>query len=171
MSRTELTHERLVEVLAYDAEAGVFTWRLRTSIRVKVGNRAGTARKDGYLHVGIDGAKYLLHRLAYFYQHREWPAGDVDHINGVKSDNRACNLRAATRSENMQNRRKPNSNNLSTGVLGVYKAGKRFQAKIEVDYESRSLGYYDTLEAAAAAYAAGKARFHPSSVVRNEARS
>lgn len=167
MSRTvtkQLTHERLLQVLAYDAETGVFTWRLRTSIRVKVGSQAGTLRKDGYIYVGIDGGKYLLHRLAYFYQHRRWPAVDVDHINGNRADNRASNLRDATRSENMQNRREANSNNLSTGVLGVYKARKRFRAKIEIDYESRSLGYFDTIEEAAAAYATGKAALHPASV-------
>lgn len=161
--RKVLTHERLVEALSYDPESGLFTWRVRTSIRVKAGARAGTERKDGYSHLGLDGKRYMLHRLAYFYQHREWPTGDVDHINGIKSDNRACNLRAATRSENMQNRCEANANNASTGVLGVYKVGDRFRAKIEIDRKSRSLGYFSTITAAACAYAAAKAKMHPAS--------
>lgn len=74
----------------------------------------------------------------------------VDHANGDGLDNRRANLRAATRSQNMGNRR--TQANLS-GYKGVtpFRGGK-WHARIQVDGKERSLGYYTTPEEAALAY-------------------
>ena len=107
-SKQELTAERLREVLAYDPDTGVFTWKARTSpfSRVNVGDVAGNLRRDGYIEICVDGRKHQSHRLAWLYVYGEWPADQIDHINGIRTDNRIANLREANNAENHHNLRK-----------------------------------------------------------------
>ena len=159
-SKQELTAERLREVLNYDAETGIFTWLARTRNRVAVGDVAGSPDRYGYLRIKIDGRIHSAHRLAWLYVHGEWPKDQLDHINGIRTDNRITNLREATNAENGHNRRKPHSNN-TTGYLGVKRDRGRFQALIRLDGKQRYLGLFDTPEAAHAAYLEAKRRLHP----------
>jgi hypothetical protein len=91
----------------------------------------------------------------------EWPQGEVDHINGVPSDNRWSNLRDVGRTKNAQNIRKPKSNGQS-GFLGVShrKDTGRYQAFITVERKRKTLGCYATAEAAHAAYLEAKRQLH-----------
>ena len=94
----------------------------------------------------------------------EWPRGVVDHINGNKMDNRWANLRDVTQSVNMQNQRKATRAN-KTGYLGVSPSGDKFVATITTNKAKRSLGRFDDLRHASAAYLRAKAcaarRQHP----------
>ena len=121
-----LTINRLKEVLRYDAETGLFTWIVRTSNRVKIGSVAGTL-VCGYLSIHIDGERFQAHRLAWFYMKGNWPYAQLDHRNGVRSDNRWNNLREAPGSLNHENLRRARADN-STSVLGVRKMRGKFQA-------------------------------------------
>ena len=154
----ELTAERLRELLHYDPETGVFT-RLVRSGPAKVGDVAGTADTHGYIQISVDGALYLAHRLAFLWMTGEWPPHQVDHINGVRADNRFANLRPATNAENMQNVRRPYSSN-RIGLLGVCRHGNRFRATIKVDGRCIHLGTFDAPEQAHAAYLAAKRKLH-----------
>lgn len=147
-----LTPERLREVLSYDAETGIFTWKKRISIRIVVGRVAGVPDKDGYIQIGIDGGKYKAHRLAWVYVTGGWPDGDIDHRNRVVDDNRFINLRPASRTLNNANMKKPKHN--TSGLKGAYwnKKEKRWQAYIQVDKKHKYLGGYSTKEEAHAAY-------------------
>lgn len=71
----------------------------------ETGNRAGTHpdRTCKYRRVSRGGNRVLEHRLAWRLMTGEWPTNEVDHRNLDKSDNRWCNLRLATASENHQN--------------------------------------------------------------------
>jgi hypothetical protein len=75
----------------------------------------------------------------------------IDHINGDKLDNRACNLRPATRQQQVQNR---HSARASSGFRGVRRGrhGHGWQARIGFDGRDIYLGQYSTRQAAAAAY-------------------
>lgn len=156
---TDLTVERLRELLDYDPDTGLFTWRVRTSKCVTVGAIAGCLDK-GYLRIQIDRRLHLAHRLAWLYITGDWPPAQIDHINGIRDDNRIANLRAATRAENMHNRRKPHSNTTS-GYLGVSRYRGKFMAQIKLDGKSKFLGLFDTPEEAHAVYLEAKRRLHP----------
>lgn len=98
-----------------------------------------------------DNGKYTS-----IYMHRiinNTPEGmDTDHINGDKLDNRKCNLRSCTNSQNHMNRGCQSNN--ASGYKGVdwKKAAQKWRASIKSDGKRRHLGYYDTAEAAHAAY-------------------
>jgi hypothetical protein len=154
-----ITHDRLVEVLAYDADTGVFTWRKATNLHIVVGSAAGSIVGRGYLQVRIDKRNYQAHRLAWLYVYGCWPAGSIDHINGVKLDNRVCNLRDVTHAHNMQNQHRAHKNS-KTGVLGVSMNGAGFTAAIKVGGKRYGLGTYKTVAEAGEAYQVAKRKLH-----------
>jgi hypothetical protein len=158
--RYSLTQERLKELLHYDPETGLFKWLVATSRRIHVGDIAGYARPDGYLFIKVDGFQYMAHRLIWLYVHDNWPVDQIDHINGLRSDNRLCNLREATNPENSQNVA-PKKNNTS-GFIGVTWLAHRnkWRAQIMVNRKNHYLGIYDTAEKANAARVAAKASKH-----------
>jgi hypothetical protein len=153
---TELTVARLRGLLHYDPETGVFTWRVRVGNRVP-GDVAGIARPRGYYEVTVGGRVYRAHRLAWFYVHGEWPADQIDHVNGDPSDNRLANLRPAARSQNNANRKRcPNA----SGYKGVSRDRTRWKAQICVDGQRFNLGYFGCpVEAHAAYVRAAEERF------------
>lgn len=156
------TADRAREVLNYDQETGVFTWRIATGNRVKPGAVAGTNNGAGYLLIAIDRRRYKAHRLAFLYVHGRWPEPEVDHINGVRSDNRIANLREATRAQNCQNKKGAYRNSKS-GQPGVYmkKASGKWFAEIVSNHRTISLGTFQTRDEAIAAYEGAKRIYHP----------
>lgn len=154
-----LTAERLRELLSYDQETGVFTWRVQTNNRVKVGMVAGSLNGQGYVQLRVDGIRYAAHRLAWLYVHGEWPKHQIDHINGSKADNRIANLRDGTQSLNQQNRRTALSTN-KTGFLGVASFKGKFRALIYVKGKHVELGSFETPERAHAVYIEAKRKYH-----------
>lgn len=146
-----LTADRLRQVLSYDAETGVFTWRDRISIRIKVGNRAGRPNWKGYRQIGIDGALIMEHKLAWLYVYGEWPNAQIDHINRDKADNRIANLRLATNSQNHINKglQKNNTSGFK-GVVWEPSLGK-WRARIKVNGRNKYLGVFASKEDAAGA--------------------
>lgn len=161
MAESDLTAARLRDLLNYDAETGVFTRRVRTSNRVKVGDRVGTySASDGYLRAHIGNRLYLMHRLAWLYVNGGWPAKNLDHANGDRQDNRIANLREAMHRENGQNVVAHRDN--KSGLLGVtwHRQANGWNARICVDGKQRSLGIFQTAEAAHAAYLKAKAELH-----------
>jgi hypothetical protein len=153
-----LDQDKLKELLHYDPETGVFTWRVSRS-NVKAGTEAGFVHSNGYRYIKFQRKDLLGHRLAFLYMTGAWPEHHIDHINGHPSDNRWCNLRPVDRSANMQNQRKAQSHNRS-GFLGVYRNGSRWRAKIDLDGKRKHLGYYDTPEEAHEAYLKAKRELH-----------
>ena len=148
-----LTADRLRELFHYDKDTGVFT-RLVNCSNVRAGAVAGCLKNDGYLCIRVDGRLYSAHRLAWFYMTGEWPGLHIDHANSDRSDNRWANLREATYSQNNANSivRKDNK----SGFKGASRSGKRlgWQACIRWEGRSKHLGYFDSPEAAHAAYLA-----------------
>lgn len=142
-----ITVGRLREMLNYDSETGVLTWRESPRNRTLPGDVAGRVNDSGYVLLTLDKKTIRAHRAAWAIYYGELPCRELDHINGKRSDNRIVNLREVTRSQNCQNSftRKNNS-----GVKGVHlrKDTGRYSAQIQVDGEVTYLGCFDNIEAA-----------------------
>jgi hypothetical protein len=156
-----LTAERLRALLSYDARTGVLTRIVRTSNRCRVGDTAGSLTFYGYLSVCVDGKDHFAHRLAWLYMTGEWPRGNIDHIDGDKTNNRWSNLRDVDQAVNMQNLRAAHKDS-TTGLLGVSycKERRRWYARIYARGHRASLGGFSSAEDASAAYQAAKKRHH-----------
>jgi hypothetical protein len=148
--------DRVREVLDYDPDTGIFTWRVRLSPNGHPGTRAGSVKVDGYRKIGIDGAQHAEHRLAWLYHYGTQPPPVLDHKNTLKADNRIANLREATMSQNAMNR---NSRSAHKGVR--FQAG-RYHASIRTGKagERIYLGSFATAEEAYTAYHNKAAELH-----------
>lgn len=148
-----ITQALLHQTFNYDPETGVFAWKLRPSQAVHVGDVAGKRTTGGYIALKYQGKLIAAHRAAWLYVHGALPPKDTDHINGIKSDNRIANLRPATRSQNCGNQKRRCTNTSGCKGVNFDKTRGKWKARIMVDYRRHSLGYFDTPEDAAAAYA------------------
>lgn len=92
----------------------------------------------------------------------DWPAGNIDHVNGSRSDNRWSNLRVGSQALNAQNLRGPRRDNM-IGLLGVSLDKRRgtYRAQIMVDGKSRHLGTFGDPQSAHQAYLKAKRTLHP----------
>lgn len=159
--KTELTAALLRELFDYGTDTGLFTRKVSTTNRVKVGDVAGAKNQKGYINIMVCGRLHPAHRLAWLYVHGIWPQGQIDHINGIRDDNRIGNLREATNAQNKQNMHGARSDS-KTGLLGVRWNDRHqcWQARIMVDGKGRHLGNFDTAEDAHAAYLSAKRELH-----------
>lgn len=155
--KISLTAELLRSLLDYDAEAGVFRWRISRGSR-RAGAVAGNLRRDGYVGILVCGRLYTAHRLAWLWVTGEWPI-EVDHRDGDGSNNAWTNLRLATHAQNMSNTKKPRHN--TSGFKGVHlRRQGDFSASIQHKGKTIHLGLFPTAEAAHAAYCAAAERIH-----------
>ena len=107
-----MTYEDLRKNFVYKISTGELK-------RITRKNSNGSLNKFGYLIIKFKGKQYKAHRLIWLYFNKELPNNIIDHINGVKNDNRIENLRDVDFLINAQNHnKKPNS---ITGYVGIYK--------------------------------------------------
>ena len=161
MANSNLTPQRLAEVLEYNPETGVFIMKKMRHQKVAVG-RPLPVTFGQYGRIQIDGVRYKLHRLAYLFVNGAWPSGEIDHINGEPSDNRIVNLRDVPHAINVQNKRKAFSSSKS-GLLGAYLAPKtgRWLAAMRSGGRTIHIGSFSSAEEAHSAYLAMKRKIHP----------
>ena len=155
-----LTQKRLKELFYYHPESGDFVRLISANYNARIGDQAGCLNSAGYLCIQIDGKIYRCHRLVWLYAHGSFPPDEIDHVNGIRNDNRVDNLRFSTRSENARNMAKPVTN--TSGVKGVswHKRSGKWQANIRLNGVLKYLGYFSDIEAAAQAYADASRRLH-----------
>lgn len=150
-----MTYERAKEKLSYDPETGEFTRIRLNGKNIKTGKK----QHDGYIYVSVDATFYCAHRVAFLLMTGRWPHPFVDHINGIRDDNRWSNLRESSRAMNAQNILRPSRRN-SSGFLGVSHMKGRWRATLSIAGKQVWLGLYDTPEQAHQAYLDGKRRLH-----------
>jgi len=151
------------EKLSYNSDSGAFTWlyrneRSRGDVWFNTrfaGKKAGNINQGGYMKIciSINSKAYtvLAHQLAFYLTTGSIANGDIDHINQIKHDNRACNLRIVTRSENLRNATRSARNKSGiTGVCFVSKA-KKWLAQTTVNGKNRQIGFFDNIKDAEAA--------------------
>lgn len=162
--------ELLRKLLRYDPETGKLFWlnrplglcaskRAQNTWNTKFsGKEAFKAKKgSGYLTGAIFDRTFLAHRIIWAISTGAWPVGEIDHINGVRSDNSIENLREVTRSENSRNMKKYSCN--TSGVNGVSwnRQAKKWVALIKAGGRQEHLGYFDNIADAAEARRAAEA--------------
>jgi hypothetical protein len=155
-----ITQSELKELLHYDPDTGIFTWKIKTCKKVCVGKIAGYVASNGYISFSINKKSYLAHRLAWLYVNGNFTKHTIDHINGNKKDNRIVNLREATKSENSWNR-KLQVDNVS-GIKGVYWHALRnkWMARIMVNNKQMYLGSFDDLKIAEKVILESRNKYH-----------
>jgi hypothetical protein len=162
-----LSPEEIRQLVEYDAATGLFRFKWRDASWFSALGDAGakraqkiyntghagqpaftTLRDDGYLCGTLFGRKYLAHRVALAITTSEWPL-IADHVNGVRTDNRASNLRAVGHHENSRNSRKHRSN--TSGTPRVYWDGARrkWVAEAWVGGKKKHLGRFEHMNDAA----------------------
>lgn len=167
----ELTAERLRELVNYNQYTGDFVWKSdarggfhNSVVMHRIGDLAGTPRKDGRKVIRIDGKLYLGYRLAWLWMTGSWPVREIDHINGDPTDDAFSNLRDASRRANQENLRGPFKSKISSRFLGVYanKAGRKkpWRSAIRVNGRQKSLGAFYSEEEAYSAYVRAKRLMH-----------
>lgn len=148
------TFDEVDAALGYDPETGIFTRKRLGKFAAKkyLGKPTGYKHSSGCVFVSINKKKLKAHRVAWLLQTGEWPADEIDHINGNPSDNRWANLRAATRSQNNWNTGTPKHNTSGIKGVGFLARSGKWRANISAYGQARFLGHFDTAEEAAAAY-------------------
>lgn len=177
----ELTYDEISKLLKYDPETGRLFWRKRSPDQFTggrqtaqhncnawngkhAGQEALTADDGhGYRQGAIFDQKYQAHRVIWLLANREWPANKIDHINGIRDDNRLANLRSVTDTENCKNSRIRSDN--TSGVIGVCwsKSSRKWHAQIYLGKRKTHIGYFTDLAQAIKARKAAEVEFgyHP----------
>ena len=139
-----LSQKRLKEVIRYNPKTGEFIWRL--SRGCKTAGKCVGWNSNGYVMAKIDKEVYPLHRLAFLYMVGELPDPmyDVDHINGIKNDNRFDNLRVVDRETNALNTKTNSNNELGCTNVRMLKDTGKYQVRVR----GVSYGCYRELEEA-----------------------
>jgi hypothetical protein len=160
----ELSYDKISECFKYDPDTGVFEWRHRPTDHFsseryadQFNNRFSgklaftNSTSGGYLRVRVFGVLVYAQRVAWLLHFKEWPSGDVDHLNGDQLDNRISNLRDVTPLQNMKNQsmRKDNTSGFC-GVVWV-KRKHKWRAQIRSNGRTVHLGYFTNFEGAKAA--------------------
>jgi hypothetical protein len=122
-------------------------------------NRHGKKSKPnskGYniVFLRVNKIKYNIqgHQFAWYWVYKEC-AKEIDHINGIKTDNRICNLRSVTHQQNMCN--------IKTAKGYYFNNNRRkFRAQIQLNNKAIHLGYYNTEDEAKQAYINAKEKYH-----------
>lgn len=157
MEDTGVTAAFVRKILSYDSEIGVFTWRPRKIQGFNSsGKAAGGFDDQGYMRVWLTFGNvrrlYKAHRLAWLYVYGEWPKGEIDHIDGNRSNNSIANLRVATSAQNNANRRKRGGCSSRCKGVSWRKDLKKWSARIKIAGRNTRLGIFDTEQEAIEAY-------------------
>lgn len=139
--------DELKSLLSYEPDTGVIRWIAKGKGRIKK-KEAGTLLHSGYAGICIGSKRWQSHRIAWALHYGEWPKDQIDHINGIRTDNRICNLREATNAQNGKNIKLSKAN--KTGVAGVCwsKRYQNYRAYIKVNHQQKYLGTFKTLDEA-----------------------
>jgi hypothetical protein len=149
----------LTDYLHCNTKTGILTWQKKPNRRIVLGSVAGSKTRDGYIRFILNGISYNAHHVVWFFYNGVMPT-QLDHINGIKTDNRISNLREVTTAENAQNHSRCHVDNKS-GLLGVSPNGKKWRATIRINGKQMSIGTFGTPEEAHKAYVITKRKLHP----------
>ena len=122
----------LREFVEYLPDTGEFKYLYKSSNQAIGHITRGTEHGGGYLVVSVKGKRYKAHRLAFYLVHGRWPE-QIDHINGIKDDNRLSNLREV---DNQLNQWNTDKRNPKSGYKNVYWRAQRNKWQVKISTEN-----------------------------------
>lgn len=162
-----MSDEELREKLYFDPSTNRICWRIANPPYPAGYPAYSFQTEKGYRVVRLKRVNYMEHRLIWFFVHGAWPKKDIDHKNGIKSDNTPDNLRDVTAGVNNENKRQPRAGKMQDTPLGVTylwflkkPKTKKYRAAISVDNKDSVLGKFHTPEEAHECYLEAKRRLH-----------
>jgi hypothetical protein len=158
-NKTIPTQQYLHETFNYNPDTGLFFRKRKISNITKIDKPLLAGAKSGRISIHINGKIYRAHKLAWLYVYGEWPQ-EIDHINNDGTDNRICNLRKATRSENTCNRRTQVNNKSGHKGVSWCKSKNKWDARIGVENKIITLGRFEKIEDAIAAVNNARQKHH-----------
>lgn len=154
----DLTQADASTLFAYDN--GVLIWRTSgISTKNFQSKVAGTVAKRGYVHIQYNRKIYKAHRLVYFMHTGELPVA-VDHINGVLTDNRIENLRAATSVENQRNAKLRADSTSKVKNVCWHKRSQKWTVQLSVNRKIKHFGAFKDLELATLVAIEAREKYH-----------
>lgn len=129
-------NDYLDKVVAYDPISGVFTAAVNTS-HLNKGQVLGSYNDSGYLVFNPKKVPIRLHRLAFYKIKGVWPKNEIDHKNGIRDDNRWCNLQEVSSSGNSKNCSRTSRN--SSGCVGVHWCKNRNRWCAEIGHQRKAI--------------------------------
>jgi hypothetical protein len=141
----------------FDYKDGYLYWKNnRKSNKVK-DKKAGCLNINGYYNLTINYKSYKMHRLIFMW-HFGFLPNEIDHIDGNPLNNQIENLRAASRSQNQQNKKIQKNN--TSGFKGVYKHKDKWRVRLMINKKSKSFGLYDDIELAQLVAIEARNKYH-----------
>ena len=144
--------EKIKNILSYDPITGLFTRKLTTSPRAKKGDIAGYKMPSGYVSICVLRTRQYAHRLAWEIFYGVKPEFEIDHINGIRDDNRITNLRQCDKYQNQCNRSSNKNARLKSKGVDFMKSKGKYRARIRVRGKDIHLGLFDSELEASVAY-------------------
>ncbi len=151
---SEFTAEMARERWEYNPDTGIMKWKISPSGNIKVGNAVGCKVDHGYFVTRWKNKYLYVHRIIWLIVHGEWPEAEIDHINGIGTDNRISNLRKSSHQQNMRNRKCHRNGHLPGTVHRKHNRKTPWEARIPIDGKLKYLGRFPTQQLAHAAYLA-----------------
>lgn len=164
LRRNSLSIKILKKFILLDVETGTIFWKDRVledfpskktwlSFQSRfAGKRCGTYKApDGYYRVTVNKTVQLVHRIIWALYYGEWPAKQLDHIDGDTTNNKISNLREVTGQQNQANSKSTKGSSIYKGVHWC-NTSKRWVAKLMFNYKNVFTKHCNTEEEAAIAY-------------------
>ena len=154
----EAARALILRSYTYEPETGHFRATTNRPHRKAV-DICGTPSEWGYINLRAGDVRMFAHRAAWLVVYGTSAPGVIDHINGIKTDNRIANLRCVSDRVNAENKRVARVDNV-TGLLGVSPCRSGYRAILHVRGKQHYLGAYKTPEEAHAVYVEKKRQLH-----------
>jgi len=146
------TLNQFKQYLSYDPSSGKIEWIKSPTPKIPAASVAGSINLDGYRQIKFQNKIYQASHVAWFLTHGIWPAQTIDHINGIRDDDRIVNLRESSHQENCCSRVVRSDS--TSKLKGVSKHNSQWRARIwdPVLKKNMNLGVFTSSEFAAKAY-------------------
>ncbi len=135
-----ITYEEVRHLFDYDEFTGLFTWSVSLPNNVNKGDNVGT-KTNGYLQAAINGKKYMVHVLIWFWYHGYYPENQIDHRDRIRHHNWILNLREVSGQCNQRNASTRKDN--TSGVKGVCRQNGKWKAQLYIKSKPIYLGTFE----------------------------